>query len=427
MTKTGGAPRTTLPPVYEAFLPREHALYRPRHGGNQLVALICAIVFFATPVLSAVSGARPSEFENRALTPFPSFGQGWSFFPQFTQWATDHLVFREQAVHAADGISRGVFGEPPPLNQPNQQNPLQVPVPAPDNPKYDRRQFPNVLEGKDGWLYLGDEVTSHCVQAANLDTTFAQLRSFRDGIAASGRQLVVVVAPDKMGMVPQHLPDGYLGKDCHDALEADFWRRVDSENFMIDPRKPIQDWANREGAPVYGPQDAHWNDEGAITAVRSVLEKLRPGISAGWQIQPKENWQVPADLPPLIGRIGQTEGTHYALMPDGKTDLTRPMPGDYIPPVHTETATGEGTYGLRTAWLGDSFTIRTLPYLAATFRDLTALHTSTADKDGGAAITDLLQHSDVVVVELAERGLVVGSVSMLSPNVQQNIFSKLAR
>ncbi|WP_245804889.1 alginate O-acetyltransferase AlgX-related protein [Amycolatopsis australiensis] len=422
MTRPGGQQQTMLP-VYEAFLPREHALYRPRHGGKQLVALICATVFFLTPNLSVVFGARPGEFENRALTPFPSLGQGWSFFPQLGNWATDHLVLREQAVHAADAISRGVFGEPPPLNQEHQQGPLQVP----DSTKIDPRQFPTVIEGKDGWLYLGDEVTSHCVPAESLDTTFDRLRRFRDGIEASGRQLVVVVAPDKATMVPQHMPDNYLGKDCHDAVQNDFWRHVDAENFMVDLRGPLQDWANRKGQPLYGPQDAHWNDEGAVTAVREVTEKLRPGITGSWRVQPKENWEVPADLPRLIGRTGLTDGTHYALMPDGRTDLTRTMPADYIPPVHTDTASGTGTYGLRTAWLGDSFTIRTLPYLAATFRDLTAMHYSTSDQDGGAAIAGLLARSDVVVVEFAERGLIAGAASMLTPAVQQNIFRELNR
>ena len=422
MTRPGG-PQQTMLPVYEAFLPREHALYRPRHGGKQLVALICATVFFLTPNLSVVFGARPGEFENRALTPFPSIGQGWSFFPQLGNWATDHLVLREQAVHTADGISRGVFGEPPPLNQEHQQGPLQVP----GDTKLDPRQFPTVIEGKDGWLYLGDEVTSHCVPTENLDTTFDRLRRFRDGIEASGRQLVVVIAPDKATMVPQHLPDNYLGKDCHDAVQNDFWRRVDAENFMVDLRGPLQDWANRKGQPLYGPLDAHWNDEGAITAVREVTERLRPGITGSWRVEPKENWELPADLPRLIGRTGLTDGTHYALMPDGRTDLTRTMPADYIPPVHTDTATGTGTYGLRTAWLGDSFTIRTLPYMAATFRDLTAMHYSTSDQDSGTAIADLLERSDVVVVEFAERGLIAGASSMLTPNVQQNIFRELNR
>jgi alginate O-acetyltransferase complex protein AlgJ len=423
LTRTEG-PKPTLPPVYEAFLPREHALYRPRHGRKQLAALLCATVFFATPALSAILGARPSEFENRKLTPFPSIGQGWSFFTQLSQWTTDHLVFREQAVHAADGISRGVFGEPPPLHQENQQGPLQVPADTAPT-KLDPRQFPDVIEGKDGWLYLGDEATSHCVQAVDLNTTFARLRAFRDAVEASGRQFVVVVAPDKIGMVPQHLPDDYLGKDCRQKVADDFWHRVDAEPFMLDVRGGMQDWANRKGTPLYGPQDAHWDDEGAITAVRAVAEKLRPGISKKWRLEPKADWQLPADLPPLIGRTGVTEGTHYALMPDGKTDRTRTMPGDYVTPVHTDTTSGDGTYGLRTAWIGDSFTIRALPYLAASFGDLTALHTSTADHDSGEAIADLLQRSDVVVIELTERGFTSGSVSLLSPAVQKNISRKL--
>lgn len=428
MTKTDGG-SAPLPPVYEAFLPREHALYRPRHARRQLAALACATVFFATPTLSYVVGARPGEFENRALTAFPDIGQGWSFFPQLGKWATDHLIFREQAVHAADGISRGLFGEPPPLNQEQpQQGPLQVPgQPQPDAPKSDPRRFPPVLEGKDGWMYLGDEVSSHCQQAVSLETTFDQLRKFRDGVVASGRQLVVVIAPDKTGIVPEHLPGSYLGKECRDATAAEFWHRADAENFVLDVRPQIWAEGNRVGAPVYGPLDAHWSDEGAIAATRAVAEKLRPGITSTWKATPADPWTLPADLPTLIGRTGQTDGTHYALKPDGVHDQTRPMPSDYLTPLHTDTASGPGTYGLRVAWLGDSFTIRTLPYLAAAFRDLTALHLSTADKDKGDAIATLVDQSDVVVLEVAERSLTRGGLSLLNRSVQENVLTRLSR
>ncbi len=410
--------------VHEAFLPREHSLYRPRHSRRQLAALACATVFFAAPALSYVVGVRPGEFENRALTPFPSAGQGWSFFSQLNQWATDHLLFREQAVHAADGISRGLFGEPPALDKETQQGPLAAPPPP---PKTDPRQFPPVLEGKGGWMYLGDEISSHCADTTNLQQSFDQLRKLRDGIEASGRAFVVVVAPDKAAVVPEKLPDNYVGKDCHDAAEADFWHRAASENYILDLRSELKQWGDRQGAPVYGSQDAHWSDEGAITATRSVAEKLRPGISASWRISPKAPWSVPADLPRLVGRTGTTDGTSYALMPDGKTDQTRPMPSEYTTPVHADTATGPGTYGLRVAWLGDSFTIRTLPYLAAAFRDLTALHTNTADQDQGKAIASLVDRSDVVVLELAERSLIRGSVALLTPATQATVFQKLSR
>ncbi|MFD9888594.1 hypothetical protein ACFWY9_04600 [Amycolatopsis sp. NPDC059027] len=412
-----------LPPVYEAWLPREHSLYRPRHARRQTIALACAVIFFATPLITVAFGARPSEFENRALTPFPSPGQGWSFFTQLSAWATDHLMFREQAVHAADGISRGVFGEPPPLNHENQQGPLQSPP-----VKTDPRQFPPIIEGKNGWLYLGDEVSSHCAQAHPLADTFGKLQRLKEGIEASGRQLVVVVAPDKATVVPENLPDAYIGKDCHTAMAAEFWRMVDArQDYILDLRGQITSWGAGKGQPIYGPQDAHWSDEGSVIMARSVAEKLRPGISATWKVTPTAGWQVPADLPPLIGRSGTTSGTHYALMPDGTQDMTRPTPPDYTTPLHLNTASGPGTYGLNVALLGDSFTIRTLPYLAASFRNLTALHASTADRDQGAAASAVLAPSNVVVLELAERSLVRGTVALLDKPGLDNILGRLPR
>lgn len=417
---TVGDQKTSLPPVHEAWLPREHSLYRPRHSRRQRVALVCAAVFFAMPLISFGLGAHPGQFENRALTPFPSLGQGWSFFPQLSGWATDHLPFRENAIHAADSVSRGVFGEAPPLGSKNQQQgPIQSPPTAPTN-------YPNLIEGKDGWLYLGDEVSSHCAPTHPLATTFAQLRRLRDAVEASGRKFVVAIAPDKATMVPEHLPADYLGKACHDAMTTEFWRMVDGENYILDLRDQLHGWGNRLGAPVYGPLDAHWSDEGAVTMVRAVAEKLRAGISAGWRITPTGPWQIPADLPPLIGRSGFTGGTHYALMPDAQRDQTKNEPSDFTTPLHLNTASGPGTYGLGVSLLGDSFTIRTLPYLAASFVNMTVLHSGTADHDRGNAISQVLATSDVVVFEVAERSLVRGSMSVLNSPALDNILKKLS-
>jgi alginate O-acetyltransferase complex protein AlgJ len=415
--------KSSLLPVHEAWLPREHSLYRPRHGRKQAVALVIALLFFATPVLSYTVGARPSEFENRALTPFPSPSQGWSFFSQLSQWATDHLIFREDAVHAADSVSRGVFGEPPPLQHENQQ---QGPIQSPPTQATPNITYPAVLEGKDGWMYLGEDVASHCSPVKPLATTFAQLRRLRDGVEASGRKFVVVVAPDKATMVPAHLPDAYAGKDCHNAMTTEFWRAVDGENYILDLRGQLNSWGAQLGAPVYGPQDAHWSDEGGVLMARAVAERLRAGISANWKIAPSAPWEVPADLPPLIGRTGDTTGVHYSLEPDGVHDQTHSETSDFTTPLHLDTASGPGTYGLKVGLIGDSFTIRTLPYLAAAFSDMTVLHLSTADQDEGAAIGDLLTPSNVVVLEVAERSLVSGAVSALDSPALDNILKKLA-
>jgi alginate O-acetyltransferase complex protein AlgJ len=412
----------TLPPVHEALLPREHALHRPRHGGRQLLALICAAVFFATPLISLTFSPSPDEFENRALTKFPNPGQGLDFFTQLAPWATDHLPFREDAIHLADSVSRGLFGEPPALGGGKYD---AGPVPTDKQPLVPNN-FPNVLEGKDDWLYVGAEIESHCKQAVPLDETMSRLRRFRDGVEASGRKFVVVIAPDKATMVPGHLPDTFPGKDCHAKVEDDFWRRVAGENYVLDLRSGLRAWASKVGAPVYGPQDAHWSDEGGVLFTQALAEKLRPGISGGWKIDGGATWQVAADIPPLIGKTGQTDGRFYSIAPDGGKDQTRQVPTDYNTPLRLDTASGPGTYGFGVGMLSDSFTIRALRYLVSAFGDMTVLHHNSVMQDGGTAAGQMLAGKSVVVIEVAERTLASGNLELLVPAVSDRILAALS-
>ncbi|MFJ1762742.1 hypothetical protein ACIOD2_20660 [Amycolatopsis sp. NPDC088138] len=423
--ETPQVPRSPLPPVHEAFLPREHALHRPRHGRRQAVALVCAAVFFGTPVLASVAGVHPGQFENRALTSFPGLGQGWSFFPQLGQWATDHLAFREQAVHAGDGISRGLFGEAPPLDgqRPQDQQgpiPAQPPAPAP------LVNYPKVLEGKNGWMYLGDEIASHCNLKQPLAQTMAELDRLRDGVRASGRQFVVVVAPDKTTIAPEYLPSNYVGKDCRERTAAEFWQRVDADNSILDLRSGLEAQGRAVGAPVYGPQDAHWSDEGGMLMARSLAESMSPGSTASWVIKPSDPWQMPADLPPLIGHTGTTSGRHYEVLTDGKRDQTREVLSDLKAPLKLTSASGTGTYQGKVALLGDSFTYRALPYLAATFGNMTAQHHSALLTDTGSTVGDMFADNRVVAIEVVERTLASGTFGLLAPQVVDNILAKLA-
>ncbi|EIE97095.1 alginate O-acetyltransferase AlgX-related protein [Saccharomonospora glauca] len=414
--------QSRLPAVHEAWLPREHSLHRPRHARRQTVALVCAVVFFTTPLIAFTLGARPTEFENRALAPFPSLGDGWAFFTDLASWATDHLVLREEAIHAADAVSRTLFGEPAPFGANRQGG-----VPIQSGPSQPTEvQYPTAIEGKDGWLYLGEEIASHCEQVQSLTETVTQLRKFRAGVEATGRKFVVVVAPDKATVVPEHLPDRYVGKECHQRMVDEFWRLMAGEDYVIDLRDGLRAWGQQLGEPVYGPQDAHWSDEGGVLMARTVAEYLRPGISETWRITPGPSWSVPADIPPLLGRSGKTVGRDYAIAPDGETDQTWEPPTEYRTPLKLNTASGPGTYGLSVGLLGDSFTIRALPYLAATFGNMTVLHHGTAADDGGAAVADMLADKDVVVVEIAERSLVRGGTALINDPALSNILDKLS-
>src|SRR5262249_10528423 len=156
-----------LPAVHEAYLPREHALHRPRHGKRQLTALICALLFFTTPTLLWVVGVRPTEIENHKLAGFPRVGNGFGFFTGLPQWALCQRALRASAINAADGVSRSVFGEEAPLDQGPSSDAGPIPAPplqqpgapnaptAPSLPGSSQAGYRKVVQGLDGWLYYG--------------------------------------------------------------------------------------------------------------------------------------------------------------------------------------------------------------------------------------------------------------------------------
>ncbi|MDQ3403152.1 MAG: hypothetical protein M3548_07120 [Actinomycetota bacterium] len=421
---TAGAEGSTLPPIHEAWLPREHSLHRPRHGRRQLGALLCAAVFFATPLVALGAGVRPTEIENRRLTAFPGPALGWDFFGRLSPWASDHLAFRQSAITVADTTSRALFGEPPVLGGGDDNN-GQPDIFGTQQKEVHDISIPAVIEGKDGWMYLGDDVVSRCKQYASLDTTMGQLRKLREGVTASGREFVLVVAPDKTSMVPQYLPDSFVGQDCTRRITEDLWRGLAKEGQFVDLRDQLRAAGDRLGKPVYPPLDAHWGDEGGLAMARGLAEAVTPGITKTWVVGPRETWRVPGDLPPLIGRSGDIDGRFYALRPDGGFDQTRILPPDFSTPRHLNEATGTGTVASRVGLLGDSFTIRALRYLAASFSDITVLHYGRSGSDDGRTAGRMLADNDVVAVEIVERTLASGNSVLLRPEVVDGIIAEL--
>ncbi|RSM69055.1 hypothetical protein DMH04_46495 [Kibdelosporangium aridum] len=421
--------QSTLPPVHEAWLPREHSLYRPRHGVRQLTAIICAVVFFALPLISLTVGMRPTELENHRLASFPNPGDGWSFFTNFNGWSNDHLPFRREAIDAVNGISRGLFGEPPNLGRsPQQSGPVAV-VPGPQ--QGDKRQInpgvtiPLAIEGKNGWMYYGDDVVSRCNQARDLKSTMDQIRRLREGVEASGRKFVMVVAPDKTTIVPENLPNSYAGKDCMQKVNSELWPLLTAEKGVVDLRGELHARGQQLGKPVYPPLDGHWWDEGGLVLARRLAEAIHPTITRKWVTQPVQEYSIPADTPPLIGLSGTNKGFMYSLKPDGERDQTRNLSPDFNTPVQVGHATGQGTVTESVGMLSDSFTIRALRYLAASFGDLTVLHYGKTPDDNGRAAGEMLAQNEVVAVEVVERTIASGNNQLLQPAVVDGIVRVL--
>ncbi|QFZ16104.1 alginate O-acetyltransferase AlgX-related protein [Saccharothrix syringae] len=418
-----------LPVLHESFLPREHALYRPRHGDRQRPALVAALVFFCAPLLLLGVGVRPAEFENRELAPFPSVTDGWAFFTGLGAWADDHVPLRDAAVAAADGVSRGVFGEPLPRPEHGREVAGPIQVPPPKDPSLDRPEptaYVDVIEGKGDWLYLGFDVKGACEPALPPDEVFARLARLRRAVETSGRRFVLLVAPNKSTAVPENLPARYFGRACADRARDQFWSRLVGRTGALDVRSALRQAAAESGGPLYTDLDTHWNHQGGVVAARAVAEAVRPGVTRDWEVNPTTRVRLPADLPLLLGRKGEVEVQQYEIEPDGQHGRTELLRGDPYTPQRVTRPAIPGVVDEKVGLLGDSFAFYVAQYLVAGFADITLQHGDAVNADPHA-VARMLAEQDVVVFEAAERNLVGGINPLLQPQVLDVIEGELAK
>lgn len=426
--------------VHEAWLPSEHPYHRPRHGGRQLMALISALVFFMVPALALMLGVRPAMFENRALAQAPNPADGWGFFTELPAWANDHLPFRDGAVRAVDGVSHNVFGEPFPLGARldggrltgRVATPVPQDVPAvPSVPSVPFTPssgvpgvFPLVVTGKNGWLYFGFDVEAKCAPIRPLDQTIDAVNRLRAAVVASGRQFVFVVAPDKTTAVPQYLPPDYAGRDCARAGTGVFWSQITHRAGAVDLRGNLGALA-AHGDPIYHRLDTHWTDLGALLMTRVLAERIHPGSTMTWKIEPTQTAQSGADLPRLIGRTGVNVYRQYSLAPSGDRDRTGPHVDDIRQPVLIGAGQVPGVLGESVTMLADSFSESAARYVTAGFSDVALVSYETAGSDP-ADIGALMARRQVVVLEVVERNLASGAVPVLQPDALDVITAQLA-
>ncbi|GAA3363616.1 alginate O-acetyltransferase AlgX-related protein [Saccharopolyspora gregorii] len=417
---------TELPAVHESWLPREHPMHRPRHGRRQLTALVCALLFLTAPATTWVFGARAERLENRPLAEFPSITDGWGFLTGLSPWAAENLPFRGTAVRSVHDISQGVFGEQARLESGTHSSPTgtgsdqqQARQPLNEN------VFPKVIEGRAGWLYLGHDVAYPCTPKRSLDEVIAGLRRWRQVVEASGRKFQLVIAPDKSTMYPANLPPEYAGKDCSSRAREEFWRRLPTATGAIDMRGPLRESADRNGRAIYHDIDTHWTHEGGITMVYQLAERLSPGSTATWKVQPGRQYPHSADIPDLLGQRRTVPIQAYSLAPDGGADHTRFEPSDFHEPLHLKSMPRAGMITEPTRMVGDSFTQFASPYLAATFADIGIVHPEEVAKRPRETAA-LLAEGDVVTFELSERFVSGGRYDLLDPAVADQVGAVLA-
>ncbi|RCG32476.1 hypothetical protein DQ384_02935 [Sphaerisporangium album] len=287
---------------------------RPSPLGRR-VAVLGASLFFFGPALAFAAGDRATEIENRRLAGFPALSPAGDFPSRFEAWAVDHLPLRGHAVRAQAMLSEELFGEPPSYAAGKALT------------------YPRVVEGREGWLYFGDDVAEACRPVGTTAGVLARVRRLGEIVRASGRRFVFTVAPDKTTIYPDKLPDRFLGERCLARRKEEFWKALDAARVpgYLDLRGPLERLQRATGEPAYFRTDSHWSERSAALYGAELARTLQPDLSRGTRLVPLGSYVREGDLGRLLGASRSETTGHWGLVRtgcarSGTTTVTRRPP-----------------------------------------------------------------------------------------------------
>ncbi|GAA4221299.1 hypothetical protein GCM10023075_09510 [Streptosporangium album] len=366
---------------------------RPR----RLPMLLAAGLFFFGPALAFAVGDRAVEIENRKLPDLPALSDGWEFIPKAEAWAVAHLPLRQYAVRGNVSISEGIFGQSPSYNTGKKPT------------------YPRVIEGRDGWLYFGDDVIEACRPRWSITETLNRTRRLAEIVRKSGRRFVFTVAPDKTTVYPGRLPARFLGQACLRKRKQEFWAALKAARLpgYMDLRGPLERLQQESGASAYWRTDSHWNERSGGLYGTELARALDPGLSQGTRLVKTGQMVREGDIGTMLGTPRKETIDQWTLVRDG---VKRVRQDDGQMPLSFVTAnmsTRAPLFKPRTLLIGDSFTRNSLSWVTPYFANLTYMRSDASAKAGPDYVAEKIARSETVVFEMVERYFVGGHGEML--------------
>jgi alginate O-acetyltransferase complex protein AlgJ len=379
------APEETLAPPTKA----------PRRLGVRAVFAALALLFFLGPglIILAGGGGEPLAREQHAQT--PSLSQGWHFFYVATRYLTQSLPLRDRAVDANTWISKNVFGAPPRYGS-GSQNARDQALPfggvssANANGGYAqtggaRASHPIAVMGRDGWIFLQGEIDNACDPAVSFHTAARRWDRFVRIVRASGRNVVLLVAPEKSTIYPEQVAPDTLSWRCAQRQKPRLWAEIEAiRNPDVVPlREPLLKLKGRSrNQPIYEPLGSHWNDIGALELVRRAVDHVGRGVRVRASEVRAGTRSYESDISPFAGQGEQS----------------KPGPARTIVRTAHDPVIGGATLFLHDSY-GDNAAPLLRPYAARfTSPPFLALNPR--------SIVKALRQADTVIVETVERDFV---------------------
>ncbi|HUP53976.1 MAG TPA: hypothetical protein VM408_00595 [Methylomirabilota bacterium] len=354
---------------------------RPRPGRRRDAAVVA--IFMAAlclPGLAMLAGVRSGLIENRAAATLPPVSVRAMADPRFylavDQAVDDAFPLRAAAVASRALIDYGALGG---------------------------SSNPDVVVGRDRWLFLTAEVFPRCLWDGG------EIVDIQDGLAAEfheqGIDVRFVVAPDKRTAYPQMLPPVMDARPtCTDteraAMQAGIARRRET---AVDLWGPVLAAIPPGDLHRYYRTDSHWTAEGAAPAIRALVESIQPGL---WDAAPPVRAGEAAHVGDLSVLLGLPETERAGVFERSGVTLTQAeipvtVKTGGVRPVMRYTATGGAAVPGTTLVVCDSFMRVIRDDVAPWFADSVWVHVDDLSRHDDLAVQ--LPAFDRVIVERGER------------------------
>ncbi|HEY0444524.1 MAG TPA: hypothetical protein VGC90_09900 [Candidatus Limnocylindrales bacterium] len=378
----------------------ERAPARPGRAIRVWLDRLVAVAFVAAlaiPGTLLAAGVRPVSIENREQAAFPAVSLGRladpAFFSAIDQFLVDNLPLRNEAVAAHAQVGEQVLGD---------------------------TTDPQVVRGRDGWLFLRGEMEPKC------DFTAAQVLRQVDtaaaGLAATGRDFRYVVAPDKHGVYSEQLvPDPTAATPCSDvqrpALQAGLLARPGSTVELWTPT--VAAHHDNPAAPLYYVQDEHWTPLGAVAGIKALVQSLAPRVWRDSDVTIDGTEQHASDLSRLIGLPRDETIPKIVMRPDVHVDRRLLDTGVHVEhardiPWFTVRGTSRVVPG-RTLFVYDSFYGTVMTRIAPFFAESVWVHEG--DLYNHPELAAALPKFDTIVFQRVERSAYFTDVSSVLASV----------
>ena len=357
------------------------------------VALLagCAAVLLGTLLLDPLHGVA-AHFENRALAEWPSGRPGLDWLARIDAAVSDRYRGRNALIALQHAIVVDGLASSP---------------------------VPNVLLGRDGWLFFRGE-DGHALDVhvrgtrpfpdAQVDALAVELERRRRFLAAHGIAYVVAIVPDKSTIYAEHLPAWVTRMPGPTPLERAMARLSRyPELRVVDLATRLRAGKARE--QVYYRTDSHWNYLGATIAYGAIMSAVRDAV--GPDRLPSI---APVERPPFVPGVDRYRGD-LARMLGGRARYEE----DDVAPLGKVLASAASRCGrriddgrdagfetyvcdrappLRAVMLRDSMAIPLIPMISENFRRIVYVSARRLDP----ALIER-EHPDVVIEEMVERSI----------------------